>query len=529
METGFSPEAIFQSGSYITAVPGNDTATVLLVDDNEDFAHAQRRWLEKEYDVRVATAGREGLDAYDEGVDVVVLDRDMPDMSGDEVAETIRNRSGETQILMTTGVEPDTDIIELGIDEYLVKPVDGEELSEHIARALDRARYDDSLQGYFSLANKREVLADQEGVVGTELFAELDATVDELAREQLERREEKLQTLVASAPVAIVTLDAGGRIELWNDAATELFGWEAEEVTGDTPPVFDESDESLQQVRSQLFENERIRDMDLTCVCRDKSTVEVSLSATPLVADGELYGTLFVFVDITERKQRSQQIMVINRVLRHNVRNELNMLMGWLTELDREVSGQAGEYTEKALESARQLETLASDARDIQETLVAEPEVESVNLVAVVREQVAKLRDSRPEAAIEMTLPEEGAEAFAVSRVDDVVSELLENAVVHNANDEPAVRVSLEHVTDESGSWLSLSVADDGPGIPADERTVLFEGIEDDLVHGSGLGLWSVKWLVDRSNGRLSFTSEGIDGEGSTVTVQFRDSRPDRQ
>lgn len=134
------------------------TETVLVVEDERELADLYAAWLTDEYDVRVAYSGVEALDEMDTDVDVVLLDRLMPEVSGDEVLDEVRSRGHECPIAMVTAVEPDFDILELGFDEYIVKPVRFDDLREVVASLLMRATYDTQLQEYFALVSKRAVL-----------------------------------------------------------------------------------------------------------------------------------------------------------------------------------------------------------------------------------------------------------------------------------------------------------------------------------------------------------------------------------
>ncbi|MEF8777822.1 MAG: response regulator [Natronomonas sp.] len=120
----------------------SENATILAVDDERGLVDIYRTWFGDKYDVRTAFGGREALSAFDDSVDLVVLDRRMPGLSGDEVLETLREDGHDCPVVMVTAVEPDEGMIELPFDEYVVKPVDKKELLEAAERALAQASDD---------------------------------------------------------------------------------------------------------------------------------------------------------------------------------------------------------------------------------------------------------------------------------------------------------------------------------------------------------------------------------------------------
>ena len=114
-------------------------ATILAVDDEPGLVDIYETWFSDRYEIRTAFGGREALSAFDESIDLVLLDRRMPGMSGDEVLETVRAEGHDCPVVMVTAVEPDEGMVELPFDEYVVKPIDRGELGEAIERALARA------------------------------------------------------------------------------------------------------------------------------------------------------------------------------------------------------------------------------------------------------------------------------------------------------------------------------------------------------------------------------------------------------
>lgn len=131
---------------------------ILAVDDEQAFLDAYTTWLSDDYDVRTATNGQTALETLDEAVDVVLLDRRMPGLSGQRVLETIRERGIDCRVAMVTAVEPDLDIIDMEFDDYLVKPVDETEVTELVATLVTRQSFDAQLQECFSLVTKKAAL-----------------------------------------------------------------------------------------------------------------------------------------------------------------------------------------------------------------------------------------------------------------------------------------------------------------------------------------------------------------------------------
>lgn len=147
---------------------GEDEPTVLLVDDEPELLDVYELWLADRCAVRTAGSGGAALAAIDEAVDVVFLDRRMPEMTGDEVLEELRERGHDPPVAMLTAVDPDADIVEMPFDDYLTKPVSKAELGATIDVLLQRAAYDERSRELFALASKRAALEASPDVDHTE-------------------------------------------------------------------------------------------------------------------------------------------------------------------------------------------------------------------------------------------------------------------------------------------------------------------------------------------------------------------------
>ncbi|MEE6210562.1 HalX domain-containing protein [Salarchaeum sp. III] len=135
-----------------------DRATVLVVEDERDLADLYKSWLSADYDVRVAGTAEGALDAIDATVDVALVDRRLPEMDGDELLAALQDTNPDLRVALVSGIEPDFDIIGLGFDAYVVKPVSRTELHDVVRRLLARAVYSDEIQEFFALASKRAAL-----------------------------------------------------------------------------------------------------------------------------------------------------------------------------------------------------------------------------------------------------------------------------------------------------------------------------------------------------------------------------------
>ncbi|SNR39008.1 response regulator [Halorubrum vacuolatum] len=174
-----------------------ENATVLVVDDEPDLAELYRVYLSSNYRVRVATGGEEALERMDDDVDAVLLDRRMPEMSGHEVLEALRDEGYDARVAMLTAVEPAGDIVEMPFDDYKTKPVTKEDLVTLIEVLLQRTEYDERSQRFFALASKKAAL-EAAGNTGTE---EYDRLTDELqaVREQVDETLDRLSARDAFA------------------------------------------------------------------------------------------------------------------------------------------------------------------------------------------------------------------------------------------------------------------------------------------------------------------------------------------
>lgn len=174
------------------ATHDQETPTVLVVDDEQDIADIYTLQLEDEYDVRTVYGGPAAVEAVDETVDVVLLDRRMPELSGNEVLERIREAGYDCRVIMVTAIDPEFDIIEMPFDDYLCKPVDKETLMAAIEQQLTAKEYDETVSDLFRATSKLTVLEQEM----SEEELEESAEYQQLKRATAEMRSEAEELMV---------------------------------------------------------------------------------------------------------------------------------------------------------------------------------------------------------------------------------------------------------------------------------------------------------------------------------------------
>jgi DNA-binding HxlR family transcriptional regulator/DNA-binding NarL/FixJ family response regulator len=136
----------------------DEEQVVLVADDNRQVATMHTTWLAEEYTVRTAHDGEQALQELDEDVDVAVLDRRMPGLTGDEVLDWIRSQRYDCRVVVITAEDVDLDVATMGFDEYLTKPVLREQLHDVVESLLDRAELEREHRQYLALQSKVALL-----------------------------------------------------------------------------------------------------------------------------------------------------------------------------------------------------------------------------------------------------------------------------------------------------------------------------------------------------------------------------------
>ncbi|ELZ41352.1 signal transduction histidine kinase regulating citrate/malate metabolism [Halorubrum californiense DSM 19288] len=266
--------------------------------------------------------------------------------------------------------------------------------------------------------------------------------------------------------------------------------------------------------------------------------------------NGTHVGYTVVLSDVTERERRRQQLEVLNRILRHNLRNDAGVVHGYGEILrDRLDDPELVQMADAVERRAGALAALGEKAGTV-ERLLEESDPEATDVRDLLDSIVADARDRDGDATLELAVGDaaatvDGGAADWTTRVRPdalraVVENTVENAVDHHDGEGTEredggtwVRASLRRKggaegTDGGGDTdgdarFVLTVADDGPGIPDHEVEAVESGRETALEHGSGLGLWVVAWGAAAVSADVTYAEREPRGTRVTVSIPIVD------
>ena len=353
--------------------------------------------------------------------------------------------------------------------------------------------------------------------------------------------------IVACSPMPIISMDLEGKVQSWNAAAEQVFGWSADEVLGlPLPFVTQEKMQEHMETRRRMLAGERISRLELTRCKKNGEPVEISLSASAMYNEaGDIIGFMAAIEDITEQKQHERELRKAkdqaesaNRAkseflsnLSHELRTPLNGILGMLQILESgELDEEQTDAVDSAFRSIDRLNQLLADVLNLSKIEAErleklESEFSLRELCATVCAEYARLaRDKGLSFAcptLEPSIPERliGDEL----RLRQVLYNLVGNSVKFTERGE--VRLNITPLSDETQPfWIRFSVEDTGIGVAEEHLGRLFEpfyraeGAYSRSYQGAGLGLSLVHRFVRLMGGRMSMDSTV--GLGTVVHVE---------
>ncbi len=318
-----------------------------------------------------------------------------------------------------------------------------------------------------------------------------------------------------SDPVVKFRLDDGQPIIVEaNDAFIDVFGTEVATVIGE--PLNELIVPSEKQHEAESFDQRTDSGETNAATVKRKTGDGTRTFAYRGVPYTDNYG-FAIYTDITDETHQQQQLDVLHRVLRHNLRNELTVVLGHIEPvLDSVEEPHLRSSAKTVKQAATRLAQLSEEAKTIETVLDETATTRPIELHPIVTDVVRECADRFEAASISADVPPEIG-VRADEKLQIVLRSLLDNAIRHNNAEQPCANV---HAVVSDSATVEIAVVDNGPGIPPIEQQVITDDAEiTPLNHGNGLGLWLVRWIVDAYGGHLDI--ETPSSGGSIVRLQL--------
>ncbi|MBZ6495554.1 PAS domain S-box protein [Natrinema longum] len=342
------------------------------------------------------------------------------------------------------------------------------------------------------------------------------------ARRERERELQLFRKAVEQAGHGIIITDRNGTIEYVNPAYERDTGYSRTEVVGLNPRIVKSGkhDEAFYEDLWDTIRSGEIWESELVNRRKSGELYHVDQTIAPITDDdGEITHFVAIESDITEQRLRGQRLSVLNRILRHNIRNGMNVIEGNATRL-READDDERTVALTAIETqAADLLEISENAAAVRDLFQRERDPDVTSDVGTMLSGLASdFEEEYPDAEITVSEPET-VTVQADDRLETAIREAVHNAVIHNDRGTPEVTITVPH-SERVGTetLVDIVIADTGPGIPAAEQPMVDHEDETQLVHGTGLDLWYIYWVAKSFGGEMQIADN--EPRGSVVTLR---------
>lgn len=506
---------------------------VLIVDDESSIRLTLAEFLRREgFEALVAADAAQAVTLFDshDDLDVAVVDINLPGRSGIELLREFAEREPHLPVIMITG-EPNVshlpEIVRSGAYDFIAKPVLKDVITRAVIRAAEKKR----------LGDEKRRLEEEVKLYAEELEQRVALRTAELA----EAHSFLNLVLDSSTEYAIVAVDMGQRVTLFNRGAELLFGYAAAEVLGRRPrELFVDVERYGQDVlMSALHETDMTGrfQTEMRLHRRDGTELHASVAVTPMIGGRQL-GHLCVIRDLTaERKAEDalrrmqarlahhEKITALGRIaaqVAHEVRNPLTGLLLFASHLRSKLADKACEdelrLADRIVDTVNHLSNTVNQITSFARPLSLELRAADLNNVVANVLQLLEPQLAAGRVEKSLRLHEGGLRArLDESSLRSALTNLILNAV-QAMPDGGRLAVT----TQRSADSLVVEVADTGVGMSEEQLRNVFEAFYTTKTHGLGLGMPYAKKVVEEHGGRVSVESRV--GEGTTVRVYLPDA-----
>jgi len=350
-----------------------------------------------------------------------------------------------------------------------------------------------------------------------------------MSEESEELTAEQYRTLIEETSDVVSIVDEDGTIRYQSPASEHIEGWSRTELLGENilEYVHPEDRDRVREALNSLAAGDDVDDeVEYRLQHDDGGWIWLATTGTAPDSDSPIDGFITTSRNITARKETEQKLKsqrddleLLNQVVRHDIRNDLQVVSTYAELLEAHVGEEGREHLERLTESNEQAAELTITARDLTNVILrSDSDLERVPLAPAVDGQVSELRSSHPEATYSVDDSVDGIAVLADDMLDTVFRNLLKNTVQHNDTEQPRVRVDAS----VDGDTVTVRVTDNGPGVPDEQKNVIFgkenKGLDSG---GTGIGLYLVRELVTGYGGDI-WVEDGEDSSGAVFVIELQ-------
>lgn len=294
--------------------------------------------------------------------------------------------------------------------------------------------------------------------------------------------------------------------------------------TNDTPNTTQSLCELLGNVQTQPTNNEytfsKITQNNKLVIERTEKTGQQKYVCHHLTPTQ--HTEICIFENITTEVNKTQFVDVLQRLFRHNLRNDLNVIKGHAEKIrDQATDTTHPGITDSAdtiYNKTTDLVKLGAETQLIRDVINNNKPLTERNLHSSIKTVINDKQSKHPNVTFNTSLNTNGRIA-GTTHIEDLVDALISNAITHNTH---PITVTIETRDTDTANTRQLRVTDNGPGIPQNEKDIILGNADiTSLNHASGLGLWVVRWIADEHGANITFTHNKNTG-GTTVTINFQ-------
>ncbi|RLM53703.1 PAS domain-containing sensor histidine kinase [Halobellus sp. Atlit-31R] len=355
----------------------------------------------------------------------------------------------------------------------------------------------------------------------------IGVAVDVTERKERERELERYEAFIENSRDIVMLVDADGTVRYESSAVEQVLGHAPGEHVGDSIFEYFHPEDRAEAVERFAEATERFgptESIEVRAEAADGSWRWLQAIGTNRLDDPAIRGIVVTARDITERKSyeqeletRNEQLLVLNRIVRHDIRNDMSVSLGWSDLLEDHVDEEGREILDRIHNHDQHVVDLTKTVRDFVETLEddTDPTLEPIAVERVVDDVLETWTRAYGDAELDVVdVPD--AHVDANELLTSVFRNLLNNAVQHNDKETARVRIDGD-VREET---VVVRIADNGPGIPDDRKDAVFgrsdAGLDDPA---AGVGLYLVDTLVAQYGGSVSLDDN--DPEGTVAVVEL--------